>query len=57
MSFTLDDGYNATVGPEEARVYDRIIESNVGVFVATGLAGEHWLFNEACFLALTVAWA
>lgn len=41
ISFTLDDGYTAVIGPEERRVYDRIIESNVGVTATTGLGGEH----------------
>lgn len=41
LPFTLSDGYTAIVGPEERRVYDRIIESNVGVIATTGLGGEH----------------
>ena len=41
LSFTLNDGYTAIVGLEERRVYDRIIESNVGVIATTGLEGEH----------------
>ncbi|CAD6585238.1 MAG: hypothetical protein ASARMPRED_002104 [Alectoria sarmentosa] len=39
-SFILDDGYTATVGPEEGRIYDRIIESNVGVVATTGLGDD-----------------
>lgn len=41
LSFTLNDGYTAMVGPEEGRVYDRIINSNVGVIAETGLKGEY----------------
>ena len=47
ISFTLNDGYTAIVGLEERRVYDRIIESNVGVIATTGLEGEHLLFDKA----------
>lgn len=41
LSFTLNDGYTATIGPEEVRVYDRIIHSNVGAFASAGLEGEY----------------
>ena len=58
ISFTLHGGYAAVVGIEERRVYDRIIESNVGVIATTGLRGELQMsFYEDCLLALTVAWA
>ena len=43
-SFTVNDGgedFTAVIGPEEARVYDRIIYSNVGVIATTGLEGEY----------------
>ena len=56
-SFILDDGYTATVGPEEGRIYDRIIESNVGVVATTGLGGERRIFDEACLPTLIIAWA
>ena len=54
MSFTLDNGYTAILGPEERRVYDQIINSNVGVIAATGLEGGHCLLTKACILVLTV---
>lgn len=40
LTFTLDDGYTAVVGPEEGRVYDQIIESNVGFSAKIALEGE-----------------
>ena len=42
-SFTVNDGgedYTAVIGSEEARVYDQIIYSNVGVIATSGLEGE-----------------
>ena len=56
LSFTLKNGYTATIGPEESRVYNRIINSNVGMITAVGLDGEHLIFDEACRLSLTAAW-
>lgn len=56
LSFTLDNGYTAIIGPEERRVYNRIINSNVGVITTIGLDGEHWIHDEACRLVLTAAW-
>ena len=41
LSFTLNDGYTAIMGPEEVRVYNGIIHSNVGVFASAGLEGEY----------------
>ena len=43
-SFTVNDGgedYTAVVGSEEARVYDQIIYSNLGVIATTGLEGKN----------------
>ena len=54
MSFTLDGGYTAIVGSEERRVYDQIINSNVGVIAATGLEGGYCVSTKACILVLTV---
>lgn len=39
--FALNDGYNAIIGSEERRVYDRIINSNVGSVPAAGLDGRY----------------
>ena len=44
LAFTLDDGYTAVVGPEEGRVYDQIIESNVGYNAQIALEGERSIF-------------
>ena len=41
ISFTLNDGYTAVIGQEERRVYDGIIQSNVGVAATIALEGEH----------------
>lgn len=56
LSFTLDDGYTAIIGAEESRVYNQIINSNVGMITAVGLDGEHLILDEACHLSLTTAW-
>lgn len=56
LSFTLDNGYTAIIGPEESRVYNQIINSNVGMITAVGLDGEHLMFDEAYRLSLTAAW-
>ena len=57
LSFSLDDGYTAVIGSEEKRVYDRIIESNVGVVAMIALEGKHLALHEACLTALTDVWA
>ena len=47
LSFTLNDGYTAILGREERRVYDEIINSNVGVNVTTAFEGGYLIFPEA----------
>ena len=55
LSFTLNDGYTAILGREKRRVYDEIIDSNVGVNVTTVFEGGYLAFPEASLLVLTVA--
>ncbi len=57
MALTLNDGYTAIFGPEERRVYDRIINSNVGVVSTIGLEGGYWISTKACLLMLIDDWA
>ena len=55
LSFTLSDGSAAILGREERRVYDEIINSNVGVNIVTGFEGEKLVHTELSLLVLTVA--
>ena len=55
LSFRLSDGSTAILGREERRVYDGIINSNVGVNMATGFEGWNLLNAEMSLAVLTVA--
>ena len=52
VSFALSDGYTAIIGSEERRVYDRIIESHIGVIATTGLEGRYLVLCKAWLLVL-----
>lgn len=55
LSSTLNDGYTAILEQEERRVYNEIINSNVGVNVTTAFEGGYLVFPETSLLVLTVA--
>lgn len=46
LSFTLNDEYTAILEQEERRVYNEIINSNVGVNVTTAFEGGYLVFPK-----------